>query len=350
MNKKNISSAKILILCLLYFSPVCSFADAMDGYKIGSHGQGHVKYPGWFKQSLLDLQGDLEDAKDFGKRGIIIMFSQNNCYHCEAFIETTLQDKTVKNRIRQNYDVIGLDIFNNNELTHIDGTETTVKDFAENSRARLTPTLLFIGVEKRILLKIIGFYPPEKFSHVLDYIEGNYHQDMKLRDYLLKAKSTNKKNSRPVQYHVDLFEKPPVSLIQSAGKSMKNLLVVFESPDCNPCIRFHQRVLKNQDVRNILKNFRSVQLDLSDNSQKITTPSGKEVTPKEWANQLQINYDVAAVFFDEKGEEVHRIDSEFGKDRFTGSMQYVLEKAYLRHEQFLQWRKEQAIRKKQLAK
>ncbi len=44
---------------------------------------------------------------------------------------------------------------------------------------------------------------------------------------------------------------------------------------------------------------------------------------------------------------MHRLDSETGKDRMTGSMQYVLEKAYLRHEQFLQWRKETAIRKQE---
>ena len=43
------------------------------------------------------------------------------------------------------------------------------------------------------------------------------------------------------------------------------------------------------------------------------------------------------------GSEVHRIDSETGVDGFTGSMRYVLEGAYQKHEQFKHWRRENAL-------
>lgn len=344
MKKTTILGFDILVLFLLFLLPFNSSADSMDKYQIGGHGQGHAKLPTWFKQSLLDLQGDLEDARDSGKRGIIIMFSQENCSHCQAFIETTLQNKETKKRIQTNYDVIGLDIFNDNELTYIDGTVTTVKDFAEATRARLTPTLLFIGVENKVLLKIIGLYPPEKFNHVLDFIEKNYYQSMKLRDYLQKVKLTNEGKLRPVKFDASLFENSPINLNKTSDKN-RPLLVVFENPNCNPCDRFHQRVLADENVKELLGKFRAVQIDATDNTQKITSPNGTLLAAKDWASQLQLNYEIAIVFFDTEGKEVHRIDSEFGKDRMIGSMQYVLEKEYTRHEQFLQWRKEQAIKK-----
>ena len=91
-----------------------------------------------------------------------------------------------------------------------------------------------------------------------------------------------------------------------------------------------------------MKQFRTLRLNAFDSTQKITTPNGKVMSAKAWANQLQLNYNIAVVFYDTKGKEVHRIDSEFGKDRFEGSMNYVLTKAYLRHQQFLRWRREQA--------
>jgi len=313
-------------------------AEAMDQYRIGPHGSGHAQHPAWFKQSLLDLPGDLADARKAGKRGILIFFSQENCFHCQAFIETTLHDQTIVKRLRKRYDVIGLDIFSDNEVTAIDGRQTTVKNFAEHAKARFTPTLLFIGVESRVLLKIVGFYPPEKFAQVLDYLDGDHYQRMTLHAFL---QNTNRRK-RPVEgsfvYDPGLFETPPLAL-NTPTQPNRQLLVVFENPDW-----FHQRVLSDPSVRELLGRFRAVQLNAADHTRKIITPEGRRMTPAAWADELQINYEVAVIFFDNRGKEVHRIDSEFGRDRFLGSLQYVTEQAYLRHEQFLQWRKAQAIR------
>ena len=88
-------------------------------------------------------------------------------------------------------------------------------------------------------------------------------------------------------------------------------------------------------------------VDASDNTTKIKSPDGASLTPRQSAEALQFEYDISVIFFDEAGKEVHRIDSETGKDRMAGSLQYVLEKAYQRHEQFLRWRRENAIKRQQ---
>ena len=325
---------------------ICQFAwaegDVMDKYQIGGHGKANVKFPDWFKESFLDLRDDLEDARKAGKRGVIVFLSQKNCNHCQAFIETTLSDPAILKRVQKNYDVIAFDIFNDLELTDIDGSVSTIKNFADQQRARFTPALLFYGVEGKRLLKIIGFYPPEKFSRVLDYIDGGYYQREALGQYLRKDRGGA--GQQDIQYDYSLFARPPYALDRTRFKGQQPILVLFEAPNCAPCQRFHQGVLKTEEVRRLMSDFEAVQLNTMDNASKVKLPSGRYLTPQQWSKELQLAYDYSVLFFDENGVEVHRLDSETGRDRMSGSMQYVLEKSYLRHEQFLQWRKENAIK------
>jgi thioredoxin-related protein len=335
---------RLLFISLLFFSPL-ALADRMDSYQIGSHGQANITYPSWFKESFNDLREDLNDARESGKRGIIVFFSQKSCNHCQAFIDTTLNDPVTRERIRRQYDVIGLDIFNDIEVVDVNGTRTTIADFAENSRARLTPTLIFYGVENQALVKIVGLYPPEKFNMVLDYIEGNHFRQEKLGHYLRSRSTSAGEEAKRVEFDYELFARPPHIMDRSRLRASRPLMVLFENANCEPCTRFHERVLSDEEVRRLMSGFDAVQLDMNDEGSRIIIPDGRAMTPGQWAAELQLGYDVAVVFFDEDGEEVHRLDAETGKDRMAGSLDYVLEKAYQRHQQFLRWRRENAIKK-----
>lgn len=328
----------ILMTGLIGFAQLAS-AESMDSYKINTHGSANTTYPAWFKHSFLDFREDLDDVRKANKKGLIIFFSQVNCSHCEAFVDVTMDNKIIKQRVDKNYDVIVLDIFNDVEVTDIDGKHFTIKDFAEKHRARLTPTLLFITPEHGQILKIIGFYPPEKFSRVLDYIEGDHYQNTKLGQFLQKNKSVKTQTQYKIQIDNNLFATPSKDLSRRNNISSRPTMVFFEKPDCNPCKRFHERVLTNKKIRKLMKNYNAVQIDSSDNKQTLVTPAGKKITQKQWARDLNLVYDYSIIFFDTHGREVHRLDAETGSDRMTGSLQYVLEKAYLTHEQFLRWRR-----------
>jgi thioredoxin-related protein len=338
--------AGILATLLACQSPTVN-ADAMDSYRIGPHGKANVKYPNWFKESFFDLPQDLDDARKQGKRGVILFLGQKACNHCQAFIDTTFKDPATQSRVRKSYAVVGVDIFSDLELTDADGSVSAIKDFADIQAARLTPTLLFYSVDDGRVLKIVGLYPPEKFNQVLDYLEGEHYKQEKLGQYLRRLSTTVAKNSQGITLDPGLFAKPPHNLDRSNKKGQRPLLVMFETPGCNACARFHERVLSDPEIRKLMSDFDAVLLDASDSTGKITTPDGKSLSPLKWAEKLQLEYDVSVVFFDEEGKEVHRIDSEAGKDRVAGSMQYVLEKAYQRHEQFLRWRRENAIKRQQ---
>jgi thioredoxin-related protein len=344
-NIYNLAGIGTIVAALLFYTPHL-WAEAMDSYQIGAHGQANVKYPAWFKESFYDLPHDLEEARTQNKRGVILFLSQKACNHCQAFIDTTLNDPSTKARIQKSYDVIGIDIFSDLEITDVGGDVSVIKEFADTNAARLTPTLLFYGVENKQLLKIVGLYPPEKFNAVLNYIEGEHYQREKLSQYLRRISTPARPNNnrRDTTIDNDLFLKPPYNLDRSKKAAKRPLLVMFEAPNCGPCSRFQERVLAHSEVRQLMPGFEAVKLDATDSVTKLTTPNGKSLTPQQWSEELQLAYDVAIVFFDEQGNEVHRLDSETGKDRMSGSMQYVLEKAYKRHEQFLRWRRENSIK------
>lgn len=341
---KSLSVILVLFLIILSF-PVSTLASDMAQYRITGKGQGNVVYPSWFKESFLDLGDDLEEAQEAGKRGIIVMFSRKNCSHCQALIETTFSDSKIIKRVQSNYDVIAVDIFSDNEVTYIDGTTTTVKNFAETSKARLTPTLIFLGVEKKPLLKIIGFYPPDKFEKVLDYIDGDHYKNIKLSQYLRKQDVRDPGDKSSVNYDYSLFSRPPHDFSTTPSTSIPVTIAFFEKPNCTPCVRFHERALDDSEVQNLMKKFNSIQLDSSDTKSVLKTPDGKKLSPSQWSRELQLNYDYSLVFFDENGKEVHRMDSEVSKDLVLRSMHYVSEKAYEHHEQYMQWEKEQALLK-----
>jgi len=322
-------------------------ADTMDSYRIGEHGTANIKYPDWFKHSFLDLREDLNEARESGKRGIIIFFSQKNCSHCQAFLDTTLNNPDIRDRVRKEYDVIGLDIFNDIDVTDVNGTSISIASFAEAEKARLTPTLIFFGVDNTRILRIIGFYPPEKFTRVLDYIASEQYKKKTLSSYLRSQTATTTTGSvQKVEYNYRLFSRPPHDLNRQVGHARKPLLVLFDQANCAPCRRFQNRVLGDIEVKQLLKHFDAVQLDINDNSSILTDTTGRKLTPNQWATELDLAYEPAVIFFDTEGREVHRLDSETGKDRMTGSMQYVLEKAYNNHQQFLRWRREKSIQSK----
>lgn len=333
----------LLFKGLMLFS-ANALGEKMDNFRIyydqsGQPIKAKLKFPTWFKTDLYDLPEDLREARDAGKRGVILFFSQSSCKHCRAYVEATFKDPAVKNRLDKSFDVIGMDIFSDVEVTDVDGTVQPVKDYVDKYRAMMTPTLVFFGVENKALLRILGFYPPEKFHLVLDYLEQGHYKNTKLSAYLRSQKNGSDSVSKAIVEDALLFKKPPYNLSSMQGNMKKPTFVLFETPDCKPCVRFHERVLTDKKVRNNLESFHSIQLDATDDSSVLITPDGRNTTPKQWADELQLVYDVSVVFFDEQGNEVFRSDAETGVNRMWTGIEYVLSKGYLVDKQIQRWRR-----------
>lgn len=301
-----------------------------------------VQFPDWFKTSFLDLRDDLQEALDAGKQGIMLFISASRCSYCRAFMDTSLRDPGIRERLTNSFDVIGLDIFDDSELTTMEGRRHRVKEFVSLSRASYTPTLLFYGEGGRVLLRIVGYYPPERFRQVLDYLEDKAYEHQPLRAYLQGSSRERAGGRRPI-ISDDLFEQPPYMLDRSLVSADRPLLVVFEGAACDACERFHRRVLREKSIRRLIGEYEAVQLDAGDEAGRVVTPTGVKTSPADWYRRLGLDYLPAILFFDEQGKEVMRLDSETLRFRMEGSLQMVLDRAYEQDPQLQRWRRGKAI-------
>ncbi len=297
-----------------------------------------VSFPEWFKTSFLDLDVDLQEALDAGKQGILVFISTRRCSYCKAFFDKSLHQPDIRRRVAHNFDVIGLEIFDDTMMTAVDGTRYRVKEFVTVMKASLTPTLIFYGEGGTQLLRIVGYYPPDRFRRVLDYLEGGHYGETSLRDFM--ATSPAGPDGLPQD---ELFADPPHILDRRAMASDRPLMVVFEEPACEPCARFHRRVLADPSIRRLLEAYEVRRLNIADPGVRVITPTGERTDAPGWYRDLGLAYTPAVVLFDNAGREAMRIDSETLRYRMEGSLQLVLGNAHHDDAQLQRWRRARAI-------
>ncbi len=286
-----------------------------------------IVHPDWFKLSFLDLRDDLEEAREAGKKGIIIYFGQKNCPYCQALMEKDFGKEDIARYTQKNFDVIALDIWGNREVTDVDGKTYTERQFAKAKGAFLTPTLLFYDTNGREALKLVGFYPPFKFRAALAYVaEGFYHKES-LHDFMQRAENRPPRFDENGLNEEPFFLPPPHIMDRSRIPARRPLVVFFEQPQCHTCDILHAGPLQHPDIRELLDEFDAVQLDIT-RDEKIITPDGKRTTARDWARQLDVFYTPTLIFFDEHGKQVLRIESLVQLYRLRKILEYVLEKGY----------------------
>lgn len=297
-----------------------------------------VEHPAWFKHSFLDLREDLAEARKAGKLGIVLYLSTRRCSYCRAFVDFTLAEPDIREALQRHFDVIGLEVISNAEITDAQGRTWTVKDYVAQEKAYVTPALIFIRDDGERWLRIVGYYPPEKFRGVLAYLLDGHYAREPLGAFLARRAGADNAATGPITRDAELFAAPPVNLDRRAAPAPRPLLVLLERPGCADCEAFHRTVLRDPAVRALIRRYDAVQLDVTDAKSSLVTPSGERLTARQWAERLNVAYAPALLFFDERGQEVFRLDSELKRERTEGSLQLVLEKGYLDEPQLQRWR------------
>lgn len=289
----------------------------------------HIEYPGWFKTSFLDLGDDVDEARNTGKLGLMLLFTTEGCSYCDVFIRKSLGDPELAALTQKSFDSIGFEIFDDSEITAPDGMTMPIKQFANQVGAEYSPTLVFLNTDGEMLLKVVGYQSPQRFRILLDFFRDGHYQTSSLSDYATQLKKSRIQQTiyKPMRDD-SLFSKPPYMLDRSKISAEMPLLVLFEAENCEACDQFHDQVLADVSIRKLLDKFEVVQLDANDNSTPLISPNGDKSTPKKWFNETGMQQLPAMLFFNESGNEVLRTDAMVLNQRMDNSLNYVLEKAY----------------------
>ncbi len=300
-----------------------------------------IDHPPWFKESFLDLREDLREAIADGKQGIALYFGQKNCAYCKALMEINFNKPDIVKYVRDNYEIISLDIWGSRVVTLFDGNEITESELAVRENTNFTPSLIFFDEQGNVAFKMRGYYKPYRFQAVMKYIVEDFYKNESFRDYLERADPPPKFAVEDLNEH-EQFYRGPVVLDRRGARAFKPLAVIFEQQQCHACDQLHSEPLNNEKTKQWLKGFELHQLDAWSDT-PVITPRGEKITARDWASRLGIHYMPTTVFFDENGQEILRIDSVVKLYRMRSMLSFILTNGYKNYKTFQHWRRYTAV-------
>jgi len=313
------------VLCVFLSLPALA---KKEGELPGLQNPGFESQPSWFISSFLDLGEDIAAAAEKNKR-LMMYFYQDGCPYCKKLLTVNFSQKAIVDKTRRNFDVLSLNMWGDREVIDLQGNSVIEKDLAKKFRVMFTPTILFFNEQGEIVLRVNGYYKPEKFSTALDYVAGKNENKMRFRDYL----SVNS----PAPSHGKLHKKPYFSSmpynLTKRQKGNEFLLVLFEQKQCPACDELHKDMLMRKASEHEIRKFDVVQLDMWSETPLIA-PNGKETTARQWAKELDVQYAPSFVFFDAEGKEIIRMDVYLKSFHVQSVMDYVSSKAYVKEPSF----------------
>ncbi len=287
-----------------------------------------IDIPRWFSNSLLDFKDEIPEAAREGKR-VMVYFGQDGCPYCKALMKASFGPGPIADKTRQHFVAIAINLWGDAPVTWIDGTQTTEKALARQLAVQFTPTLLFFDTDGHLVLRLNGYLPPERLTHVLDYVIERRDAEQSLAEYL-DAQLREPPLPAPGTARPYLLRDP--SQLARAGRG-RPLAVLFESPSCRACAQLHDEAFTRAAVRTQLQRFDVARL-LPGAPAMLTTPDGRRTDSRAWARELKLQLYPTAVFFDAQGREVFRFEGDLGPFHVESAFDYVASGAYVQEPQF----------------
>ena len=320
LSKNSKMTAVLLLSAILLFAGRVQAAGETE-LGPGLVNPGHVDQPDWFKVSFLDLYEDIAEAADENKR-VMVYFYQDGCPYCKKLLEDNFGQREVTDKTREYFDVVPLNIWGDREVT-VGDRVMTEKAFAAALKVQYTPTLIFFNENNKAVYRANGYYPPEKFEVVLDYVGQRKEREIGFQDYLAQVAPQPASG----KLHTEVSNVASTRNLQQALEPGKYLLVIFGQKQCATCDELHLEILQRPESKALLDRMNVAVIDLW-SDQQIVTPGGSEQKILDWAKQLDIKYAPSLVYFDDQGNEVFRSDAYLKAFHVQSVMEYVTTAAY----------------------
>ena len=100
----------------------------------------------WMRDTFLDLSEDLAEARDEGKR-LMVMIEQRGCIYCKKMHDEVFVIDEIADYISENFFVVQINMFGDLEVTDFDGETLAEKDMVKKWGALFTPMIMFFPSE-----------------------------------------------------------------------------------------------------------------------------------------------------------------------------------------------------------
>jgi len=323
----------ILLLFIIIIKPVLADEFVFSDQTLESD----IRLPDWFKLSFLDLQDDLDEAVADNKKGIIIYFGRKDCPYCKALLEKSWGRKDIVHYTRKHFDVIAINTKGTRNITDFDGYVDDEKNYSLRKKTNFTPSLLFFDKQGKQAFKLSGYQNPYRFLAALEYVADAHYQQQSFKSYLSQAKDALESGGSDDLNQQPYFDAPPHNLNRTQFIAERPMAVFFEKKNCHACDILHSIPLENKSIRQQMEELDVVQVDI-ENTEQLITPKGIRSDSVSWSNQLNLHYSPTIIFFDEKGDEIIRIDSVVWLHRLERVLEFINSRAYKNYKSFQAWR------------
>ena len=151
----------------------------------------------WFLESFLELADDLDGAARAGKR-FAIMWELKGCPYCRETHLVNFARPDIEDYVRNNFEVLQLNIIGSREVTDFDGSKLSEKALAARYGIRFTPTFQFFpetaaGLaakppESREIARAPGYLRPDDFLTLFRFVREKAYETKSFRDYVRAAR------------------------------------------------------------------------------------------------------------------------------------------------------------------
>jgi len=152
-------------------------------------------YKYFFNESWGDFPEELKNAKQGGKKGLVIFFEMDECPFCHYMKKNVLNQPKVQEYYRQHFLNFSIDIEGDIEMVNFKGKTVKLKDFAfKEHRVRATPVIAFFDLTgKRIYRHTGKTSGVDEFMWLGEYVANGTYKKIPFSRYK-KQKRAEKKD------------------------------------------------------------------------------------------------------------------------------------------------------------
>lgn len=301
----------------------------------GMTNPGYYEKPEWFKNSFLELQTDLDEANEQGRK-LVLYFHQDGCPYCKKLLEDNFTQKDIVRKMSEKFDLLAINMWGDKTVTSLTGEEVSEKKMAQQMKIMFTPTLVILDHKGHEQFRMNGYYAPDKFSAALDYVLLNNQDNISFNDFYRQQQKSQ---------HALTSKRPKESFIYKgtdlAGLikgSKKPTIILFEQDNCAQCDELHGDTFRRLPVYKKLQQFSIAQIDIRSN-EEITAPDGQRMTEKQLAEHLKIQYTPSLLFYDNNSmnsekQLVFRSEAYLKSFHVQALLDYISSRAYITETEF----------------
>lgn len=183
-------SRRSLMLTAAAVAAAVATPPAAAAPRLGEDGLYHLD---WYLESFLDLAEDLAAASARGKR-FAILWGLKGCIYCRRMHEVHMVDARIEGFIRENFEILHLNLIGAREVTDFDGRKMSEKALAHTYGVRFTPTIEFFpesveglaarGPAQREVARMAGLLDPPQFLAMFRYVREQAYRTTPFPEWL----------------------------------------------------------------------------------------------------------------------------------------------------------------------